>query len=65
MELVLFFLAGCSLIIKDATAQPGLESSNQAFEYMLLSYHSELKVKICHYIQRRVSHDFFKQVQEL
>ena len=32
---------------------------------MLLSYYSQLKVKISRYIQRRLSHDFFKQVQEL
>ena len=34
MELLLSFLARYSLIINDATAQPGLDSSNQAFEYV-------------------------------
>ena len=44
MELLLSFLPGYSLIINDATAQPGLESSNQAFEhvtFLLYSIESE------------------------
>ena len=52
MELLLSILAGYSLIINDATGQPGLESSNQAFEYV--SFFSQLKVKISHYIHGNI-----------
>ena len=52
MELLLSILAGYSLIINDATGQPGRESSNQGFEYV--SFFSQLKVKISHNIHGNI-----------
>ena len=52
MELLLSILAGYSLIISDATGQPGRESRSQAFEYV--SFFSQLKVKISHNIHGNI-----------